>query len=250
MKKLFVLFALLSLTLWLGGCMPLETATPSVLATFTPLPATATPLPPPSATPTSAPSSTPTPLPPTDTPVPPTDTPVPTATPLPPTATPLPPAPTPAFFEQLDEPWHLIGSYVNAINRGEYNRAYGYWETPRQTLAQFKAGFVDTKSVVAVVQPPIAWEGAAGSQYTTMATALLATHTDNSRHSFIGCYVLRRTNPAMVGYPTPWAIANAKMRAVNKKRLNTRLLADACADLAPTTPLVPYDNRDDAIGLL
>lgn len=252
MKKLPGLFLLLSLMFGLGACMPTETPTP-VLATFTAVP-TAT-MPPPTDTPLP-PTDTPlpptaTPLPPTDTPISPTDTPVPpTNTPIPPTATPLPPLPTPAFFEQLDEPWHLIGSYVNAINRGEYSRAYGYWETPTQTLAQFRAGFADTQSVVAVVQPPIAWNGAAGSQYTTIATALLATHTDGSRHNFVGCYVLRRTNPAMVGHPTPWSIQNAQMRVVNKARLNARLLADACTDLEPATPLVPYDNRDDAIGLL
>ncbi|MFC2015642.1 lamin tail domain-containing protein [Chloroflexota bacterium] len=64
-----------------------EAAVPTLRPTFTPRPATDTPVPP------SA-----TPIPPTNTPLPATDTPVPpTATPIPPTNTPVPPTETPTL---------------------------------------------------------------------------------------------------------------------------------------------------------
>lgn len=83
----------------------------------------------PSPAPTSVASSTPTvvassiPPPPTSTPAP-----APTPTTAPPTASPVPTVDAP-YYEDRSGPTSLLASYTNAINRGEYSRAWGYWET-------------------------------------------------------------------------------------------------------------------------
>jgi len=204
------LFLLFIIVILLAACqVPTPPTTTPLLATFTPVPATATPVP---ATDTPLPSTN-TPLPPTNTPAPPTNTPPPaTATPLPFT---LPP-----FFEQRDTAVNVLTSYVNAINRREFARAYAYWENPPQSFAEFSASFADTVSVLLVISPPTGYEGAAGSQYTTIPTLLMATHTDGSEHFFRGEYVTRRTNPDMVGHPTDWAIFQASMDEVLGATLN------------------------------
>ncbi|NOZ51440.1 MAG: hypothetical protein GXP37_15550 [Chloroflexi bacterium] len=196
------------------------------LATFTPVPATATPVP-----------DTATPVPDTATPVPPT------ATPVPPTATP-PVFSLPPFFEQRDTAVNLLTSYINAINRREFARAFAYWENPPQTFADFAAGFADTSNVRLILSPPIAYEGAAGSQYITIPTLLLATHNDSSEHFFRGEYVARRTNPDMAGHPTDWGLFNASMEEVSGATLAPWLPESS----SPPPPA--YGDRRDGVNTL
>ncbi|RME86224.1 MAG: hypothetical protein D6775_00710 [Caldilineae bacterium] len=188
---------------------------------------------------------------------PPTDTPTvspPTPTPKPPTPTPRPPQPTPTkppptfslppFFEQRDTPVNVLASYINAIDRREFARAYAYWENPDQTFEQFVEGFADTVFVYLVVSPPTAYEGAAGSQYTAVPTLLMATHTDGTEHFFRGEYIMRRTNPEMVGHPTDWGIYEAHMAVVTSASLK-RWLPDKPPPVPPA-----YEERENGVHLL
>ncbi len=257
MRHRKLMSALLLFVLLLGGCV-----TPSPTPTPTPVPPTVThapTLPPPTNTPvptttplppTNTPVPTATPLPPTNTPVPtatslpPTNTPVPTATPLPPTSTPLPPMPI--AFDDATQPWNLIASYVNAINRHEYARAYAYWETPPQPYDQFVAGFADTAHVELVLRPPTYVEGAAGSMYSAVPTMLLATHTDGSLHYFVGCYTVRRPNPQMVGHPTYWKIYSAEMHTTGST--DGWQLTGECS--GHPIDAAPYDDHSDPVAAL
>jgi hypothetical protein len=77
-------------------------------------------------------------------------------------------------YANRDTPIDLLASFYNAINRQEYERAYGYWENPPDSYADFVRGYQDTVSVQLIVQPPAWLEGAAGSSYANVPTALVA----------------------------------------------------------------------------
>jgi len=132
-------------------------------------------------------------------------------------------------YEDRTTAVELLASLFNAVNLKEYGRAYGYWETPpAPSLEQFAQGYADTADVLLAVSPPTVIEGAAGSMYTSIPTLLLATHTDGSRHVFLGCYVARRPNPAMVSPPDPgWSLYSATVHSV-PGQADASLLANAC----------------------
>ena len=60
------------------------------------------------------------------------------------------PSPAPNYFDNRSNAVVALQSYFNAINRQEYARAYGYWESASAagSFAQFQAGYADTQSVL------------------------------------------------------------------------------------------------------
>lgn len=242
----------------LAGCVTMgATPTPTSEATIvtspsetlTPLPKpTATLLPPATAMPTTPPptvaaSSTPSPVTATATSRPPTATP--SSTPCP-TPSPVAPAEWPPYDDRSG-PTTLLASYANAINRGEYARAWGYWESPpNPSYEDFVQGFADTAFVRLAVRPPTWFEGAAGSSYAQVATLLSATHADGSQHNFIGCYVSRRSNVQQSGDEPTWSLYDASLQPTPRNASDALLLAEACQ----SGPLVPYDDRSGAVAML
>jgi hypothetical protein len=107
---------------------------------------------------------------------------------------PATPPPAEPAYDNRSSPVELLASYYNAINRQEYGRAYGYWETPPTSYDDFVQGYRDTASVQLIVEPPTRIEGAAGSLYASIPTVLIATHHNGSRDTFAGCYVARTSN--------------------------------------------------------
>ncbi len=89
---------------------------------------------------------------------------------------PLPPPPLQGQpqYEDLKSPVALLASFYNAINTKDYDRAYGYWETPPGSLADFARGYRETLKVQLIVQPPTNIEGAAGSLYAEVPTVIVA----------------------------------------------------------------------------
>jgi hypothetical protein len=158
----------------------------------------------------------------------------------------------PELYEDRADPVNALASYFNAVNRREYPRAYGYWETPpNASYEDFAAGYADTASVLLVVSPPTRIGAAAGSMYAAVPALLLATHTDGSQHNFAGCYVMRSPNPAMTGAAGPaWSLYNAVVSAAPGNSSQATLLADACAALIPTQDEMPFEDRTTPVGLL
>ena len=231
-------------------------------ATPTPVGAPPTAVPPTTAPPTEVPPTAvpPTTAPPTE--VPPT-LPPPTATPLPATAVPpteaptLPPPPTPVpppgavppLYDDQDDPVSLMASYINAINRREYARAWGYWENPpNPTFEDFEAGYADTASVLLAVHPPTWYDAAAGSAYAQLPVLLLATHTDASQHNFVGCYVARRGN--VEGAAPGWWLYDASISPAPGNSDDVGLLVNACDHPAPPPPGPAYDDPGGPVQLL
>ena len=206
--------------------------TPPPAPTDTPTapPPTATPTPtalPPTATPTAAPTATSSP------------TPIPTSTPL--------PTPQPPPYDDRSGPTRLLASYVDAINRRDYARAWGTWESPpNPSYEDFVQGFADTASVRLAVRPPTWFEGAAGSTYASVPTLLMATHVDGSRHNLVGCYVARRPNLGQPEDERVWSLFDATVEPAPGNATDALLLADAC----PSTPRTAYEDRSGAVPVL
>lgn len=134
-------------------------------------------------------------------------------------------------FEDLTNPAGLLASYYNAIARQDYQRAYGYWETPPETFDAFASGFADTASVQLIVQPPARYDGAAGSIYAEIPTVLLAQHTNGEQLMYSGCFVTRRSNVQQSGNPLgdAWRLYSADLEQVPNDASIPALLIAACS---------------------
>lgn len=182
----------------------------------------------------------------TETPSPEPATPTATPTPPPPTSTPLPTVEAPYYEDRMD-PSALLASYYNAINRREYARAWDYWESPpNPTYDDFVDGFSDTAAVMAAVIPPTWYEGAAGSAYTSVPTLLSATHTDGTRHNYVGCFVTRRPNLGGPDVEKVWSLFDATLNPTPGNSTDALQLTEACGATLETS----YDDQTGAVPLL
>jgi len=140
------------------------------------------------------------------------------------------------FYENQTDPVKALKSYYNAINRKEYERAYGYFfgaPNPAPDTAppydQFVQGYADTISTTLAVGK-VESEGAAGSTYASFPAVVTATHTDNSTHIYSGCYIMRVVNPGISENPNDelWHIYSAKLSEVPAGSNVDQLLAQPC----------------------
>ena len=132
--------------------------------------------------------------------------------------------PIPSYASQ-DSPAEVLASFYNAINRYEYQRAYGYWESPPSSYDQFVQGYADTASVQLIVEPPTFIDAGAGNLHAAIPTVLLATKRDGSQQRFGGCYVTRKANIQ----PDVWHLARATVAPVPASLDILSALAQACA---------------------
>lgn len=104
----------------------------------------------------------------------------------------------PPYLDDRSDPAAIIRSYYNAVNRGEYARAWSYFgdRKPVADYTTFAAGYADTRAVTLVIGP-VATEGAAGSVYATVPVAVTATGSDGRIEVFAGCTVTRQVQPAI-----------------------------------------------------
>jgi hypothetical protein len=92
----------------------------------------------------------------------------------------------------------VIHDYYEAINNGEYERAYDYWDrngsASGQTLEQFRQGFTETEHVDVQTGQPGREDAAAGSVFVEIPVSMTATTNDGRVQKFSGTYSLRRVN--------------------------------------------------------
>lgn len=132
-------------------------------------------------------------------------------------------------YDDRTAPVRLLASYYNAINQGDYARAWSYWETPpAPSFEEFSEGFADTASVMLVVRPPTHLEGAAGSVYAAIPALVNATHWDESRHAFLGCFVARRSNIGPPDIEREWSLFDATVQRAPGNASDVTLLGQAC----------------------
>ncbi|MEK1850603.1 MAG: hypothetical protein AAAC48_01655 [Phyllobacterium sp.] len=124
----------------------------------------------------------------------------------------------PEYLDNRSTPETLIKSYYNAINRGEYARAYSYYaqENQPQPFPQFQAGYENTASVE-VLFGKAEGEGAAGSAYWSKPVAIKSAAKDGTVTVYHGCYRLRLADPAIQGVPyVPLSIIDGTLQKSEK----------------------------------
>lgn len=140
------------------------------------------------------------------------------------------------YLDDRSNPIQLLKSYYNAINLKEYVRAYSYWSQNGNSATsqpppypQFEAGYAKTEAVQ-LTTGKVTGNGAAGTIYYQVPVTLVATHTDNSKHTYVGCYTLRQPNPAIFGKPPfiPMSIYSAKIQEVPSKANTGVLMQQSC----------------------
>ncbi|HEX6031278.1 MAG TPA: hypothetical protein VFY90_07585, partial [Tepidiformaceae bacterium] len=97
----------------------------------------------------------------------------------------------------LTSPLVVLQSYYAAIESGSFATAYTYWDQGGpgmgQSFSEFRAGFAHVVAV-AIRTGESRQGAAAGSIYTSIPTAVVATRDDGSTRAFCGSYDLRRAN--------------------------------------------------------
>ncbi|MFZ1041149.1 MAG: hypothetical protein WAN58_07540 [Anaerolineales bacterium] len=200
---------------------PGETVTQ--LSTVTSLPATATSLP---ATATSAA----------------TFTPLPTMA-----ATAVLPIPADNYIDDRSTPSQVIVSYYNALNRGEYLRAYNYWINPSGTqgsFSKFVSGYNDT-SRVDLVFGSITSGVSAGLIYYTVPVLLKATAINGVQANWAACYVIHQARPENFSLPpfSPMGIIWGSAQAYGPLVDDASALSTACSVYPNNGPAVAISRN-------
>ncbi len=133
-------------------------------------------------------------------------------------------------YEDLSSPVTMLASFYNAINARDYERAFGYWESPPSGLEAFARGYRDTMRVRLLVQPPTRIEGAAGNTYAELPTLVTARLRNGSDRIFVGCYLTRKSTRAVTENSAEgnWRIYRARLFPVSSITAIPQLLADVC----------------------
>ncbi|MBC8161180.1 MAG: hypothetical protein H7Z42_08165, partial [Roseiflexaceae bacterium] len=121
-------------------------------------------------------------------------------------------------------PVNLLASFYNAIDRGEYGRAYGYWENPPSSYDVFAQGYADTANVQLLVQLPVFVNTRTSDAYASIPAVLIATMRDGSQQRFTGCYTTHKVNIQ----PDVWHLTSATVTLIRDKYNIPLGLAQAC----------------------
>ena len=129
----------------------------------------------------------------------------------------------------------LVRSLYNAINLHEYARAYDYFSTPpAKDFATFQAGYEHTVRVD-VLTGEITGDGAAGSTFFNVPTAIKATDDKGVSKVFLGCYTVRAVNGSIQEPPSrPYQIDKGALKPGKADDFQTYALPK-CGDAGAAT---------------
>jgi hypothetical protein len=192
-------------------------------------------------------------------------------------ATPIPEATLPAgmdsdYYDDRTNAETLMESFVNALNRKEYLRAYSYWDpVPAESFPAFEdfsAGYAETEAVKLLIGD-IGGDAGAGNFYYTVPTVIEVRTTTDENQIFVGCYLLHLSNPGVQGTPPfqPLAIESAYVEEVPQGTDTAAAMTTICesAGYPAASPLPPaptptdpsdinsqvyIDNRSDPVAVL
>ena len=135
----------------------------------------------------------------------------------------------------------LVRSLYNAINLHEYARAYDYFSTPpAKDFATFQAGY-DHTAHVDILTGEVTSDGAAGSTFYNVPTAIKATDDKGVSKVFLGCYTVRAVNGSIQEPPSrPFQIDKGALKSGKADDFQTYALpkcgdASAASDESPPT---------------
>ena len=153
------------------------------------------------------------------------------------------PASSPRYEDRTGVEQTLL-SYYNAVNRKEYQRAYGYWESPGMgptstppDYATFVQGYARTEYVAVTTGTP-SYDAGAGNFWATVPTVIVATTIGGGREVFAGCYVLHHTNPGADPRPGAelWKLNRARIEGARPDATPAALLAGLRCDPGTIPP--------------
>jgi hypothetical protein len=137
------------------------------------------------------------------------------------------------FYEDRSGPVELMQSFYNAVNRKEYERAYGYIEQGNLTISYDDlVAFYQPVSLVTTYFGTPTIEGAAGSTYASVPFVAVGTYADSTVRTFYGCFVLRHTNPGIDPDPnaTLWRIYDYKITEAPPNLPIAQMLEQGCEE--------------------
>jgi hypothetical protein len=132
------------------------------------------------------------------------------------------------FLDDRSSATAVIRSYYNAINSGQYARAFSYrirFPSDEKSLDELQAeyeafakGYEDTESVTLLTGEEF-FDGAAGTSTYAVPVAIDAVDTSGRHQQFAGCYTLTQVSPsAQDGVPfQPIYISDAQMKPAKGK---------------------------------
>lgn len=117
------------------------------------------------------------------------------------------------YLDDRSDAAQLVRSLYNAVNRREYARAFDYFsKPPAKSFEAYAQGYEDTASVD-VLTGQVKADGAAGSVFYTVPTAIRAKDANGNSSVFAGCYTVRAVNGAIQEPPyRPLRIESAKLK--------------------------------------
>lgn len=95
------------------------------------------------------------------------------------------------YIDDRSSPERVITSLYNALNAGDYARAWSYYAKdahPTRSYRDFVAGYADT-TLVALRTGPVSEDAGMSKLYTGVPVALRARQRDGSTAYFAGCYL-------------------------------------------------------------
>ena len=151
-----------------------------------------------------------------------------------------------------ENPAQVLVSYYDAINSGQYRKAFDLWKNPPQNYREFVRGYSTTRNVRLITNADIPVEGGAGSLYKSVPTVLISTMKNGSRQIFYGCYTLRKINlrPPDVAKLDTWHISRGELKSAPANSNTKKLLAEGCGDYNPPTENETNQSSSRILGNL
>ena len=136
------------------------------------------------------------------------------------------------YIDNRSGPIELISSFVNALNRKEYLRAYSYFENPDAlgSYVAFAQGYASTQAVRlatgSVKDSPTRIDGI---NYGVPIT--FKVETTSGKQTFVGCYQLHLSQPTAQTTPPfrPLGIRAINVQQVAETADSAALMSHACA---------------------
>ncbi|MGE5596332.1 MAG: hypothetical protein ACM3S1_09910 [Hyphomicrobiales bacterium] len=157
-------------------------------------------------------------------------------------------------YDDATEALRAMNSYYNAVNLGDFERAYGYWRNPPQSLDEFRQGYADTAYSIGTFEAASDIDAAAGSRHQLVAAVIRAKLNDGTEQLFSGCYAMYRAAPGVSDDPADelWRIDEASIAPADSNAAIRALLDAGCQPWADRVAHydAPYDNRTGSINVV
>src|SRR5690606_22590857 len=144
---------------------------------------------------------------------------------------------TPDYMDDRSTPAALVQSHYNAINRGEYLRAWSYFGDNAYARDDDADAQDDYEAMKTLYEDPgffevltgnVTEEGAAGSTYSYVPVALRVSNKDGEAYQLAGCYTIRLAQPTNQDAPPyhPMHIVNGELELADDTSLKSVIPKD------------------------